>query len=487
MKTLHVAIVALCISTAAFGKSSVLPDTALQNLQLPDVAITSVSHESMPADVGTGDITFYDVEGIIGGTIKFELLLPDAWNKRFVMGGGGGFVGTVQNAARSSVKQGYATVGTDTGHEGTDGSFALDDALAQVNFGHVAVHRTAEVAKAIIREHYGADPEYAYFIGCSRGGGQAMMASQRYPEDFDGILAGAPAFNWTGIAAAFLNVTQAFYPDPNDVDSTVLSQKDIGRLREEITSRFDAQDVLEDGIISDPAAVELDLDSIAWLTDEQREAISTIYDGVGNQDGEIFTGFPVSSEMEWFNWLVGPIPNNDAPSLAYHFGVDVFKYFVFNDSDWDYSDYDFSTFAQDTRLTASTLNATDTDLSAFRDRGGKIIFWHGWSDAALSAYATIDYYDELRERDPKAVDYTRLYLIPGCGHCGGGPGISTVDWLEVIVQWVEHEKAPDVVTASRRREGDQPPITRPLSPYPKETVYSGTGDPNSAGSFQSRF
>ena len=480
-----ISALAACVSVNTEAEVADRSDTTLEDLQLPDVRLTSITREEVPADDGTGRIAYYDVEGVIGGTIQFELLLPDQWNERLVMGGGGGFVGTVQNAMRSSIRRGYATVGTDTGHQGPGGNFALDDALAQVNFGHVAVHRTAEVAKAIIRAHYGADPTYSYFLGCSRGGGQAMMASQRYPEDFDGIVAGAPAFDWTGVGATFLQITQAFYPDPDVLDRTVLTSAELDRFIEDVVRQCDEQDGLEDGIISDPANVEFRLDNITWLNVEQRAAIQTIYDGARNQDGQILPGFPVGSEIDWFNWLVGPIPNSPAPSLAYGFGVDIFKYFVFNDPEWDYSTYDFSNFEQATRLTGSTLNAVDTDLSAFSERGGKLILWHGWSDAALSATATIDYYDALLAVDPDAADHTRLYLIPGCRHCGGGPGVSGVDWLDVIVQWVEHGEAPETIIASRPAAGDAPDMTRPLSPYPMRTVYKGSGDPTRAESFES--
>lgn len=476
---------AACVSVTAEAKATERPDTALQNLQLPDVRLTSITRDEAPAAEGTGRVTYYEVEGVIGGTIQFELLLPDEWNQRLVMGGGGGFVGTVQNAMRNSVRRGYATVGTDTGHQGFGGSFALDDALAQVNFGHVAVHRTVEVAKAIIRAHYDADPAYSYFLGCSRGGGQAMMASQRYPEDFNGIVAGAPAFDWTGVGATFLQITQAFYPDPDVLDRTVLTNAELARLIDDVVLLCDEQDGLADGIISDPANVAFSLDSITWLNAEQRAAIRSIYDGPRNQNGQIHPGFPVGSEIDWFNWLVGPMPNAPAPSLAYGFGVDIFKYFVFNDPDWDYSTYDFSTFDQDSRLTASTLNAVDTDLSAFSERGGKLILWHGWSDAALSATATVEYYEELLATDPNAEDYTRLYLIPGCRHCGGGPGVSNVDWLDVIVRWIEQGQAPDAVIASKPAGGDSAEMTRPLSAYPMRTVYKGSGNPNSADNFES--
>jgi feruloyl esterase len=385
---------------------------------------------------------------------------------------------------RSSVTRGYATAGTDTGHQGGSGRFALDDALAQVNFGHVAVHRTAEVAKAIIRAHYGDVPKYSYFLGCSRGGGQAMMASQRYPEDFDGIVAGAPAFDWTALSSLFLRVGQAFYPDPDVLDKTLISREEVNNLRDEISVRYDEQDGLKDGIISDPSNIEVNLDSIGWLSKAQRDAIKTIYEGVRNENGQISPGFPVGSEIEWFNWLIGPVPG-EWPTNWFGFGVDIYRYFAFNDPDWDYSTYDFSTWAKDTRMTASTLNAVDTDLSDFRERGGKLIIWHGWSDAALSTFATIGYYDELLAQDANAADYTRLYLIPGCGHCGGGPGVSDVDWLDVIVNWVEKGRAPETVIATKPAMGDRKGMTRPLAPYPNRIVYKGAGDPHDAANFVS--
>src|SRR6266853_4883550 len=171
------------------------------------------------------------------------------------MGGGGGFVGTSQNGARDSVNKGYATVGTDTGHESQPGymaTWAQDNLEAQLNFGYLAVHRTAEVAKAVIRAYYRAEIVDCYFIGCSRGGGQAMMEAQRYPQDFDGIVAGAPAFNWTGFAATMVSIAKALYPNPNHLDSTVLTKEALQKLQAAILEQCDQQDGLKDGIIEDP-------------------------------------------------------------------------------------------------------------------------------------------------------------------------------------------------------------------------------------------
>src|SRR6266436_4685720 len=201
----------------------------LRQVRLPDVVLESVT----AVNAGVQKKSGVQVKGIIGEHIRFELLLPDAWNGGFVMGGGGGFVGTIQNAARDSVNKGYATVGTDTGHQSEPGymaGWALDNLEAKVNFGHLAVHRTAEVAKALIRGYYRTDAAYSFFVGCSRGGGQAMMEAQRYPKDFDGIVAGAPAFHWPGLAATSITIAKALYPDPEHLHSTVLTKESLQKL-----------------------------------------------------------------------------------------------------------------------------------------------------------------------------------------------------------------------------------------------------------------
>ena len=192
-----VAFFLFCISISASGlAANHISSDELQKVRLPDVVLESVKQTTPDLKKNPGASSYLEVKGRIGGTILFELLLPDDWNGRFAMGGGGGFVGTIQNSVRDSVNKGYATAGTDTGHEAQPGymaDWALNNVEAQVNFGYLAIHRTAEVAKALVRAYYQRDAEFSYFLGCSRGGGQAMMESQRYPKDFDGIVAGAPA------------------------------------------------------------------------------------------------------------------------------------------------------------------------------------------------------------------------------------------------------------------------------------------------------
>lgn len=480
------AVVVLFFAGRALAESPILAPPDLAALQLPDVRIESAVRVPASTEPGQAAAGHVKVDGVIGRAIRFEVLLPHNWNGRFAMGGGGGLVGSVQNGIRNSVNAGYATAGTDTGHQGrgTDGSWALDDLEALVNFGHVAIHRTAEVSKALIRAYYGKGPEKSYFVGCSRGGGQAMMASQRYPEDFDGIVAGAPAFHWTGFAAMGINISQTLYPDPAKLDATVLTQSDLDHLYAEVMKQADAQDGLADGIIGNPETAEFDLAAVPGLTDEQRAAIQVLYEGVGNADGPIYPGFPIGAEGGkggWFEWQVGPIP--DLVNLGFAFSTNIFKYFVFNDPDWNYATYDFDGWKKDTHLAGTVLNATNPNLDAFKARGGKLLLWHGWSDAALPAGATVDYYEDVLARDPEAMDYARLFMVPGCYHCGGGPGISGVDWLGEIVKWVEEGTAPDVIVATKGADGDDPAKSRPLFPYPAWAKYDGDGDGNLAENF----
>jgi hypothetical protein len=480
----------------------------LGELKLPDVKFTSVEHHQDSAQpvgreertfagvAGSGAITapHVRVTGIIGGTIHFELLLPDEWNSRFVMGGGGGFVGRVINWARFTVNHGFVTVGTDTGHQSASvmsGDWALNNLEAQLNFGYLAVHRTAEVAKAITREYYGAGPEYSYYVGCSRGGGQGLMEAQRYPEDFDGIVSAAPALNWPGFTAAALYSSQRLYPDPQNTSTPVLSRENLNQLHTEVLRQCDGRDGLEDGLIDDPAACQLDLSRLTQFTEAQKEAIRAIYEGPKNERGRIFPGIPLGAEGApdgWFYWITGPVPpslmeNLKYPSVGFAMGTEFYRNFILSDPDWNYLDYDFSTWERDTQLHVTFLNATNPDLSRFQERGGKLILWHGWGDSILTAYATIDYYKELEKEDPNARSYARLYLLPGVMHCLGGPGPDSVDWLSAIVDWVERDKAPERLIATKHDGEGKPVMTRPLHPYPQRAVYQGIGSPKEAQNF----
>jgi feruloyl esterase len=470
-----------------------LPCEELVHIQFPELVISAATEI-------TDKSTYCKVLGTIGKEINFEMLLPGEWNGRFLMGGGGGFVGSIANVARGSVHEGYATSGTDTGHRGhgLKADWALDNMERQVNFGHLAVHRTALVSKAIIAAHYGKDPEYNYFIGCSRGGGQAMMEAQRYPEDFDGIIVGAPAFNWPAIGAEFIQNMQAIFPDPENL-TPLITKQNLFLLQAFILDQCDELDGVKDNMLNDPAECDFDLSILPTCPDdviggecftpEQIRAIQTVYDGISCDEGEIYPGFPPGGENEqggWLSWITGP---NEAsmelgfPSLHFGFGTEMFKYLVFQDPDWDYSTYDFKDFFQETRYASAYLDATSVDYNGFNKRNGKMIIYHGWNDPALSAYATIEHYEAALEFDPEIKDHVRLFLLPGVLHCGGGPGPDQADWIGLLEDWVERSKAPERVILSKVRDGEEI-MTRPVFPYPRKAVYDGKGDPNQESSYR---
>ena len=323
--------------------------------QLPDVTITSVTQ-------GTELAPHCKVTGVIGTETNFELLLPDEWNGKFVMGGGGGFVGSVVNTCSTYTvhcRAGYATVGTDTGHQAhsLDGSWALNNLERVVSFGHQAVHRTAVTAKALTSAYYGQDISRSYFTGCSRGGGQALMEAQRYPEDFDGIVAGAPAYNWThelGARNAWVN--QAMYPDPDDLSAAVLRPEKTQLIGKAVIDQCDSLDGLEDGILNNPLQCNFDVSSLACdtgktntcLSMQEVEAAKRIYEGPRDQEGQIFPGYPPGGELSplgWTLWLTGGLdyqvdpanfqegartesdfPEPVTPNAHFAFGNGVMKY-----------------------------------------------------------------------------------------------------------------------------------------------------------------
>lgn len=498
-------VVAVAVSLPVAGADAPVACSQLAALAVDGLAVTAAGEVEASGSVPA----HCKVAGTLDGSIRFELLLPVAWKGRFVMGGGGGFVGSVQNAAQSpllpggtALERGYATVGTDTGHSGLviDASWALDAPQRELDFAHRAVHRTAEVAKVLIRRHYGKDIAYSYFFGCSRGGGQAMMESQRYPGDFDGIVAGAPAYDWPGLGAASLRTQQVMYPVSDDPSAGPVITKELRAwLEQQILEACDGTDGVEDGLLEDPRSCTFDYRKMphcendeaaaGCVTARQLTALEVIYGGLRVGDRQIYPGCPFGGENVaggWDRWITG---GKDAiapgiPDLHYAFGTQMYKYLIFDDPDWDYRAYDFASWEVDTKAAAALLNATSTDLREFAGAGGKLILWHGWSDAGISALSTIQYYDALEDVDPKARDYSRLFLLPGVLHCAGGPGPDRVDWLGAVASWVEGGNPPDRLQVTKAASGGEPELSRPLCPYPQVARYEGSGDPRQASSFR---
>jgi hypothetical protein len=458
----------------------------LTRLKLPEVTITEAV--AVPAGGAAIRLAHCRVTGVIGTEIKFSLLMPDAWNHKFVMGGGGGFVGTVQNQAQLVINAGYATAGTDTGHSGgvTDASWALNNEARRINFGYLAVHRTAETSKAILRSYYGAPQSRAYFSGCSNGGRQALMEAQRYPDDFDGIVAGAPAADFTAIGAQFIKDVRAQFPDPQNL-TPLLAPETMQAVAAQILAKCDALDGVKDGVMEDPRQCRVDVSTLTGLSAAQMTALKTIYAPTRAGGEIVFPGQPFGGEGEaagWPAWISGAVRPGQPPAATarYAFGTQLFKYLVFNDPDWDYRSYDLSTWKKDTATTASWLNATSPNLDAFKARGHKLLLWHGWSDAGLSPLGTIKYYDSVKARDPNAGDYVQMFLMPGVLHCGGGAGPDNADWAAAIDGWVESGKAPARIIAQKGSAAG-PARTRPLCAYPQHAVYNGTGSTDQAENF----
>ncbi|HTS45632.1 MAG TPA: tannase/feruloyl esterase family alpha/beta hydrolase [Puia sp.] len=465
------------------------PCEELKNLQLPDVTIlvAEAKFSDTIKDPGQPWIPtviinkpFCRVLGRISKEINFEILLPDQSNGRFLMSGGGGFVGSIQNGFRDKVNEGFATAGTDAGHEGgTDAKWAYNNMERQLNFGRLAIHRTAVVSKAIMQYYYCSWPAKSYFVGCSRGGGQAMVEAQYYPEDFDGIVAGAPAFAWPAIAAKGIKNSQYNYPNPNDL-KPIITNDNLKLLQNEVLGQCDLLDGTADKIIDDPRKCNFDFSklpvcpdgkpSASCLTKKQLAAIKAIHGPLVVDGKEIYPGYPFGEEAEmgsWDMWITGTSPySSNAHSLDYMFATNIFQYLIFNDPKWDYSKYNFKNFDEQTLYASSYLDATRTDYSEFKKRNGKIIFYHGWNDPALSAYSTIEHYEGILKADKEAQSYARLFLLPGVLHCGGGPGCDNVDWVNLIVDWVEKSKAPDQVVASKTVQGKT--IKKTVFPYPKQ-------------------
>ena len=428
-------------------------------LKLPDVRISSASQEAAP-------VPHCKVAGVIGTETHFELLLPESWNGKFVMGGGGGFAGMVINSALlyGALQSGYATVGNDTGHQGhpLDASWALNNLERIVSFGHQSVHRTAVSAKALASAYYGQELSRSYFTGCSRGGGQALMEAQRYPNDFDGIVAGAPANNWTlELGARNTRLSAAMYPDPSDLSVAVIDPEAQQLIGNAVLAQCDAIDGLEDGILNNPLQCEFDVSLLACegektdmcVSEQQVNAARTIYDDLFINGERVLPGFPVGGELSpdgWSKWVTGGLqfgdvgefqegvaadseyPEPETPNAHFAFGNGVMKYFVFHDPEWDYATYSFDTFVADAAPAAQTLNATNPDLDDFRAHGGKLLMFTGWGDMALTAKGTIEYYESVLERNSGAANDVRLIMMPGVDHCFTGVGPHWVNYLDEI-------------------------------------------------------
>jgi feruloyl esterase len=437
-------------------------------------------------------------------------LPASGWNGKFRGQGNGGFAGEINYRALAlAIAQGYASAATDTGHTGreTDATWALGHPDKIIDFAYRAIHEMTTLGKATVKAFYGDGPKHSYFANCSNGGRQALMEAQRYPEDYDGILAGAPANYWTHLLSSALWDAQATTLDPH---SYIPSSK-IPAIADAVLAACDAKDGLKDGILNDPRQCYFEPatmlckkgNSDLCLTQPQVTALKKLYEGAHNSKGnEIFPGFVPGGEQGeggWELWITG---NAAGKALLFAFGSRYFGNMVYEQADWDYkkAKLDDACAASDQKF-AGILNATETNMKAFEAHGGKLILYHGWSDPGISPLNTINYYESVAQKMGKqdADSFVRLYMVPGMHHCAGGPGpdvfgedgISPVNDPQhniylALEQWVEKGTAPSAVIASKM-EGEGPgakvKMTRLLCPYPQQAKYKGSGDANDASSF----
>jgi hypothetical protein len=487
MNKLSIALMVVLIVATQVAEAKGECDKVI-DVKLPDVAFDSAVEVATPSP-------HCKVKGKIGGEIGFSLWLPDGWNGRFAMGGAGGFVGPEDNQAMTFDPQllakGFATASSDTGHRGTGvgGSWALNDYEAIVNYGHLGMHRTVTTAKAVIAEYYGKASDKSFFVGCSNGGRQALHEAQRYPHDFDGIVAGAPALSFTGVTANFVSITQKMFPDPTQLQNSLVTLESRRFLRQAILKACDAADGQVDGILNDPTTCDFDPESLRCGVDQsdqcipgaQLDAINIVYDGPYDKNGQIFFGFPFGAEdvgpNGWGSWLTGGSASGP-PNAAYGFGLGVMRYFVHQDADWDYRGYDWNDFRDDLVPIGQVLDANSPDLTEFRAHGGKLLMFHGWSDVALTARMSTDYVNRVYAQDDSAKDDVRLFMMPGVLHCFGGQGPSVVGWLDQIESWHDSDIAPTQISAAYPSKVGN----RKLCAWPQQAVFTG-GESESADSY----
>ena len=485
--------------SAPAGKSALSGKLACADLRsLTGYEFTVASAAVIPAN---GELPEHcRVVGQILPQVGFEVDLPISWNRRFYMSGNGGYGGqALDHRGRASqrtpaLRQGFAYAHTDTGHDASREPLATfaQDRQKLFDYAFRSLHATAETAKRIIAAYYQTAATHSYFVGCSGGGRQGLILAQRFPHDFDGIVAGAPALNFSGTMVSYTWIAQALAAAP-------IPSAKLPLLANRVVTQCDAIDGLADGLIDDPRRCTFqpsrDLPRCAdggvnpdCFTSAQIGTLEAIYGDVMSRGRRIFPGWPVGAEVAgpngrsgWDGFIVRDHGQTEAVSFAESF----FRYMAFPQrrAEFDLADFDFDRDPARLGWIHSVLDATESDLSRFRDRGGKLLMYFGWADAGLNPMMGVNYYEDVLETmGPETHDFFRLYMVPGMFHCSGGVGTSTFDMLTPLIKWTEQGTAPDRILSSRIVKG-KPVRTRPLCPYPQVAKYKGTGSIDEAVNF----
>ncbi len=459
-------------------------------------------------------------------TLILWMPAPEDWNGKYLQLGNGGWAGSIPpDELIGPLGKGYAVSATDDGHksagilEGLTPIWAVGHPEKVIDFGYRALHETASVSKAIAQSYYSKPLSRAYFAGCSDGGREALMEAERYPEDFDGIIAGAPANQWTHHFAGFVWNEIALKAKPE----SLITAGQLPAIEKAALAACDTLDGVKDGLIEDPRKCHFDPSVLLChgdaakdcLTQPQIDALKKIYAGPKNPvtDEQIYPGYEPGTEAEggaWAPWMLPP-PEFPMSSAQWAFGNGLFALVVREEPKWDWHtlDFDRDVRAADEKA-GSILNAYNPDLRTFRDHGGKLIQYHGWGDAAIAPRDSISFYEKVtaffshypdpRSTNPADVQsFYRLFMVPGMGHCNGGPGPTSFgngepkpgtpsdpehDLLLALDKWVTTGVAPDKFIGTGKAGAGGADLTRPLCPYPKVAHYKGSGDTYGADNFE---
>jgi feruloyl esterase len=415
--------------------------------------------------------------------IEMELWMPsENWNGKFLAVGNGGWAGNIETGAMAAgLARGYATASNDTGHKGSSASFAVNHPEKLIDFGYRSMHEMAVRSKAIMRAFYGRAPQLSYYQGCSTGGRQGLMEAQRFPEDFDAIIAGAPVNN-----VVHLNIQSvARQVDMLREPSGILPPDKLMLFANAVVAACDANDGVKDGIIADPQMCKFDPqvlmckagDAPDCLTAPQVETAKRAYTPVKTKNGEVV--YPGSSPGFEPGYRM-PTPGTPMNPLF----TDMPRYVGHQDANWDVMSFDLDADLALAMKHGSLIESTDPDLAKFKGRGGKLLLYHGWADPGPAPENTIGYVSAVAQKlGGNQDDWMRLFLMPGMGHCRGGIGPDQADFLTAIENWREKGEAPARIVASRAASQGRTEMTRPLCPYPQVAKYSGAGSTDDAKNF----
>jgi Tannase and feruloyl esterase len=468
---------------------------SLAMVALPHTTIESAAID--PANPGICRVTAIATHPPARDKVRIWIGIPTAnWNGRFLGTGGGGFTGGSEAGVNEPVALGYASGATDTGNAGGSGSFGLDPS-GKLNWqairdnAHVGIHEMTVTGKALTQAMYGAAPKYSYFNGCSTGGRQGLMEAQRYPQDYNGIVSAAPAINWTKILMHELWGPVVMNASGNPVPICKLAAATAAAI-----AACDAIDGVKDGVIEDASRCHYDPKALIGtsagecgsFTEADVDIIRKLWEGPRREDGSfLWYGQPRGSDLSGVSGSAG-IPLKPRPL---GFAVEWMRYFITQDPKFDTNSMTPAAYErfwdQSVEEFGIVIGTDNPDLTAFRDRGGKVILWHGWADQLIPTEGTIDYYKRVQQQmggAAKTSEFARLFMAPGVGHCGvGGAGPTPYGQLDALLSWVEDGKAPATLTAARRDQAGAITRSRPLCRYPQVAKYKGSGSTDDAANF----